>query len=72
MAPSSLLRWSVELGPDSALPEDFWRGLFARTYAAELRVGNPVARRISLASATERYRLFLPLALGAADVRFYS
>ncbi|KAB0677189.1 hypothetical protein [Aureimonas leprariae] len=30
--------WAVRLGPAEARPADYWRGLFRRTYASELRV----------------------------------
>lgn len=29
--------WAARLGPAEGTPADYWRGLFARTYAAELR-----------------------------------
>lgn len=29
--------WAVRLGPEDVTPAGYWRGLFARTYAAELR-----------------------------------
>jgi hypothetical protein len=62
--------WSVELGPTTASAEDFWRALFARTYAAELRVEKSGRAQDIVGPATERYRKLLPLALEAADMRF--
>jgi hypothetical protein len=63
-------RWAVEVGPDAASPEDYWRALFARTYAAELRVEKSGRAQDIVGPAAERYRMLLPLALDAADVRF--
>jgi hypothetical protein len=63
-------RWAVALGPETASPEDFWRALFARTYTAELRVEKSGRAQDIVGTAAERYRLLLPLALDAADVRF--
>jgi len=69
-AVTTAARWAVELGPESAAPEDFWRALFARTYTAELRVETSGRPRDIVGTATDRYRRMLPLALGAAGVRF--
>jgi hypothetical protein len=63
-------RWAVALGAETASPEDFWRALFAHTYAAELRVEKSGRAQDIVGTAAERYRLLLPLALDAADVRF--
>jgi hypothetical protein len=63
-------RWAVALGPAAALPEDYWRALFARTYAAELRVEKSGRPQDIVGTATERYRKLLPLALDAAHIRF--
>jgi hypothetical protein len=55
--------WAARLGPDAGTPEEYWRGLFARTYAAELRAerGNRAERL--LAAAPDWYGRILPLAL---------
>ncbi len=55
--------WAVRLGPEEATPAEYWRGLFARTYAAELRTerGNRPDRL--LAAAPDWYDRALPLAL---------
>jgi hypothetical protein len=63
-------RWAVALGPDTASAEDFWRALFARTYAAELRVEKSGRAQDIVGTAADRYHMLLPLALEAADVRF--
>jgi hypothetical protein len=55
--------WALRLGPEEAALAEYWRNLFARTYAAELRTerGNRPERLI--AAAPEWYGRALPLAL---------
>ena len=55
--------WALRLGPEKATPAEYWRNLFARTYAAELRTerGNRPERLI--AAAPDWYDRALPLAL---------
>jgi hypothetical protein len=55
--------WALRLGPDEATPAGYWRDLFARTYAAELRTerGNRPERLV--AAAPGWYDRALPLAL---------
>lgn len=65
-------RWAAELGPARAVPEDFWRTLFARTYEAELRVEKTGRPQDIVGKFPERYRALLPLALHAAAVPFRS
>ncbi|MGH8516802.1 MAG: hypothetical protein ACREUE_05030 [Panacagrimonas sp.] len=63
-------RWSAVLGPDRGAPEAFWRALYARTYAAELRVessgrGDDLVRRDA-----SRYEALLPLAWDAGGIDY--
>jgi hypothetical protein len=60
--------WAAELGPAAASAEDFWRALFARTYAAELRVEKSGRPQDIVAKHPERYAALLPLALRAAQL----
>jgi hypothetical protein len=69
-AVTTAARWAVELGPNTATAEDFWRGLFARTYAAELRVEKTARPQDIVSHCAERYAALLPLALQAMQVRF--
>jgi hypothetical protein len=62
--------WAARLGPAAATAEDYWRALFARTYAAELRVENSGRSLDIVAKYPERYRALLPLALHAAGMQF--
>jgi hypothetical protein len=68
-AVTTAARWAAQLGPDAASPEDFWRALFARTYAAELRVEKSGRPQDIVGKAADRYKALLPLALDAADIR---
>lgn len=62
--------WATELGPEAATGEEFWRGLFARTYAAELRVEKSGRPTDIVGNHAERYNALLPLALAASAVPF--
>ena len=55
--------WAVRLGPDEATPAEYWRKLFARTYAAELRTERGDRPERLLAAAPAWYDRALPLAL---------
>jgi hypothetical protein len=55
--------WAVRLGPEQATPAEYWRGLFARTYAAELRTERGNRPERLLAAAPVWYDRALPLAL---------
>lgn len=55
--------WALRLGPEEASPADYWRGLFARTYAAELRTERGDRADRLLAAAPDWYDRALPLAL---------
>jgi hypothetical protein len=63
-------RWAVELGPEAATGEEYWRGLFARTYAAELRVEKSGRPTDIVGKNAERYNALLPVALAATGVSF--
>jgi hypothetical protein len=63
-------RWAALLGPASGRAEDFWRALYARTYAAELRVERSTRGADLLANDHERYARLLPLAWREAGVTF--
>lgn len=62
--------WATALGPESGSPADFWRALFARTYAAELRVEKSLRPADIVGKQPERYATLLPLALQAAGLHF--
>ena len=55
--------WAVRLGPEAATPAEYWRKLFARTYAAELRTERGNRPERLLAAAPGWYDRALPLAL---------
>lgn len=61
--------WAARLGPRSGRPEEFWRALFARTYAAELRVEQQARAQDIVGKAPERYATLLPLAWQRAGIR---
>ncbi len=62
--------WATRLGPAAATAEEFWRVLFAHTYAAELRVEKAGRPQDIVGKHAERYARLLPLALHAAQIRF--
>ena len=60
--------WAARLGPEHGTAQQFWDQLFARTYAAELRV-EKTARALSLAAhAPARYAAALTLAWAESGV----
>jgi hypothetical protein len=69
-AASTAARWATALGPEAATPEEFWRGLFAHTYAAELRVEKSGRPQDIVGKHADRYNALLPLALASAGVPF--
>jgi hypothetical protein len=69
-AVTTAARWAVELGPESARAEDYWRALFARTYTAELRVEKSGRAQDIVGNAADRYSTLLPLALAGAQIQF--
>lgn len=54
--------WAARLGPPAASADDYWRALFARTYAAELRVEKSGRPQDIVAKHPARYARLLPLA----------
>lgn len=63
-------RWAALLGPASGRSSDYWDAVFARTYAAELRVEKST-RALSLAAHDpERYAQALCAGWQAGEVRF--
>ncbi len=63
-------RYAAALGPDRGQPDDFWRALFRRTYAAELRVEPPGRESQIIEAFPGRYAALLPLAWAAGGVAF--
>ena len=63
-------RWAAELGPERGDVLDYWRALYARTYAAELRVEQPARGDDLVARNAERYARLLPEAWRAAGIGF--
>lgn len=63
-------RWAASLGPPAADAATYWRALYQRTYAAELRV-EATARAVDLvAQDAPRFTRLLPLAWRAGGVAF--
>ncbi len=63
-------RWAAELGPAHGDALLFWRTLFAKTYAAELRVEKGDRGDDLVARDAERYARLLPQAWRAAGIAF--
>jgi hypothetical protein len=55
--------WAVRLGPPAGTPADYWRGLFAHTYGAELRAERSNRPDRLLATSPGWYGPALPAAL---------
>jgi hypothetical protein len=64
-------QWAAQLGPVQASAADYWRALFAYTYAAELRVERAGRAHDIVAQQPERYEKLLPLAWSSKQ-RSYS
>jgi len=62
--------WARRLGPVAGVANDYWRALFARTYAAELRVERGTRSGSLLDHDPQRYARLLPLAWEAAGQRY--
>jgi hypothetical protein len=60
--------WAAWLGPVAGTAEDFWRALFARTYAAELRVEKQSRALDIVGKAPGRYAALLPPAWDLAGI----
>lgn len=63
-------RYAAALGGSQGRAEDYWRGLFRRTYAAEFRVEKAGREEQILEHDRNRYRRLLPLAWKAAGIAF--
>jgi hypothetical protein len=63
-------RFAAALGPERGRPADWWRALFAQTYAAEFRVEKRGRGDEIVAHDPDRYARLLPLAWEAGEVRF--
>ena len=62
--------WAAVLGPERADAATFWRSLYLRTYAAELRVERKTRGADILAHDAPRFARLLPLAWAAAGLGF--
>lgn len=62
--------WAAQLGPPVATANEYWRALFARTYAAELRVEQAARPQDIVAKDPQRYAQLLPLAWQAGGLAF--
>ena len=63
--------WAAALGPARGAATDFWRALFQRTYAVELRPERGTARAGDLVERdAARYAALLPAAWRAAGIAF--
>jgi hypothetical protein len=60
--------WAARLGPATAPAAEFWRGLFARTYTAELRVEKTSRAADIVGRDPARYTQLLPLAWEAGGI----
>lgn len=63
-------RWAAELGPERGEALAYWRALYTRTYAAELRVERQARGDDLVARDAERYARLLPEAWRAAGIGF--
>lgn len=62
--------WAARLGPPAAEAPDYWRALFSRTYAAEVRVEKAARPQDIVAKDPERYAALLPLAWQQGGLSF--
>ena len=63
-------RLAVALGPESGVPEDYWRALVRATYRAEVRVEKPGREDTILSANPVHFDGLLPVALDAAGIVF--
>ena len=63
-------RWAAALGPERGEATAFWRALFLRTYAAELRVERGSRADDLVSRDAARYAELMPAAWSAAGLRF--
>lgn len=68
----SAAHWAACLGPETGVAEDYWEGLFRRTYSAELRVEKASRAQAITSWAEARYAAMLPLAWRASGIDFES
>ncbi|MFM9917708.1 MAG: hypothetical protein ACKVOX_18050 [Rhizobacter sp.] len=66
----SAARWAAELGPQRGDAQAYWRALFSRTYAAELRVESQGRGSDLVERDAERYARLLPESWRAAGIGF--
>lgn len=64
-------RWAAALGPVEGDAPTYWRALYLRTYAAELRVERRTRGADLLDQAEPRYERLLPAAWRAAGLAFH-
>lgn len=69
-AVATAARWAARLGPEQAPAAAFWDALFARTYAAELRVETAQRAGSIVRHAEARFAALLPLAWQAAGLSY--
>jgi hypothetical protein len=62
--------WAARLGPATGTAAEFWRALFARTYAAELRVERQARAQDIVGKAPARYAALLPLCWERAGIGY--
>jgi hypothetical protein len=70
LAVRSAARWAALLGPTQARAQDFWSALFARSYAAEIRVEMSGRAHDIVAARGARYEQLLPLAWVQENIAF--
>ena len=63
-------RLAVALGPARGTAEQYWRGLFRATYAAEFRMERVGREETILSANREHFSELLPIALKAAGIEF--
>ena len=61
--------WAARLGPEAAAPGEYWRGLFARTYGAELRAERAGRSALLHAASAAWFDAVLAPALAQAGAR---
>ncbi len=62
--------WAARLGPASATAQDYWRSLFQRTYATELRVERGERAQDVLGFDPTYYDVLLPMAWNGGGIHF--
>lgn len=67
-AVATAAHWAVRLGPYTAMPADYWTGLFRATYSAELRVEREDRSSQIISADQDRYGDYFRPALARAGV----